>query len=153
MTRGPQKIEVRISQSITNRGILQPVKVAGTEQEFHIHLGEKVLFNSLGIQDWILWISEFRRKSQAKIILHECSVVMVRQINMLSDFLPNNSEIESFFVPYVSNVTGESKNLLFKKGIDFTVAGVSDPEVLDSQGNKMERDIIDKTYFKVINRR
>jgi hypothetical protein len=141
---------VNIQKSILERGVLKPLNISPTQTEVQIFLDENVLFNSMGIQEWIMWLSPIAKDPSKKLTLFKCPVVMVRQINMLKDFLPKNASIQSFFVPYFSEKSGETKCVLFTRGQEFIGSELKPPVVKDSTGDLMEMDVVETSYFRFL---
>lgn len=105
--------------------------------------------NSCGIREWIKWIRTAPTGSQ--IIYRKCPKVIVDQINMVAGFLPENGKVESFYVPYYSDASGNEKMILFKEGVEFKGNEVFPPgEVKDDSGEVMEMDVIEAKYFKFL---
>lgn len=120
-------------------------------QEIVLDLASVKTINSCGIREWIDWIKT--AESAQKITYKNCPKVIVDQINMVEGFLPVNGKVESFFVPYYSEDSGEEKNILFRHGIEFTDHEITPPSgVQDSEGHEMEMDIIEGKYFKFLAR-
>ncbi len=105
--------------------------------------------NSCGIREWIKWLSTAK---SSKIIFSKCPKIIVDQINMVDSFLPSNGQVESFYVPYFNEDSGEEKNILFTRDIEFSKESLKPPVVKDSIGNDMEMDIIESKYFKFLNK-
>lgn len=117
-------------------------------QQIEVDLINVKSINSCGIREWIKWLSSAK---EAKIAFKQCPKVIVDQMNMVDGFLPTNGFVESFFVPYYSDATGEEKNVLFRNGIEFNQQGsVQAPTIQDSKGTEMEMDVIESKYFKFI---
>ena len=131
---------------------LPPLPDPNSIQFLEIYLSENVNFNSYGIKDWINWLKPFSNKDGICIQLHHCPSTVVYLINIMIDFLPKNGELISFYVPYYSQETDETQNILFKKGHQFLEDKLIEPEVKDSAGNLMEMDIVPSTFFKFLNR-
>lgn len=112
---------------------------------------EKVsAINSVGIREWIKWSKSLAGVSAIEV--HHCPKVVVDQVNMVAGFLPPNAKVQSFYVPYYSEDSGEEEMVLFKRGEHFDENGVNPPEGLkDSDGNEMEIDVIEAKYFKFLN--
>lgn len=107
--------------------------------------------NSCGIREWIGWVSPL---TTTKITFRNCPKIIVDQINMIDGFLPKHAVVESFYVPYYSDETGEEKLVLFNLGKEYTEAGLkTPPAVTDSQGNAMELDVIEGKYFRFLGKR
>lgn len=105
--------------------------------------------NSCGIREWIKWIRT--APDGAKITYRNCPKVIVDQINMVAGFLPDNAKVESFYVPYYSEDSGNEKMVLFKEGKEFSGGQVNPPaEVKDDGGAVMEMDVIEAKYFKFL---
>ena len=111
---------------------------------------EKVsAINSCGIREWIKWIEG--AAGAEKITYKNCPKVIVDQINMVAGFLPTNGFVESFYVPYYSEDSGEEKMVLFSHGAEFSGSEVNPPaNITDSDGVEMEMDIIESKYFKFL---
>lgn len=107
--------------------------------------------NSLGVRNFHSWI---HRMSFRRLRLFYCPRVFINQVNLVEAFLPKRAEIESFFVPFHSEATGEEAMVLFTKFLEYKkVDGrvvLSIPEVLDSKGVKMELDAFANQYFKFL---
>lgn len=105
--------------------------------------------NSCGIREWIKWIRT--APGNAAVVYKNCPKVIVDQINMVTGFLPDNGKVESFYVPYYSDASGDEKMILFKEGAEFKGGDINPPsEVKDSSGEVMEMDVIEAKYFKFL---
>lgn len=106
--------------------------------------------NSSGVKAWVHWTSTLRRFN---IFLENCPSFMVIQFGQVGGFLTDNMTIGSFSVPYFSEATTETKNILFRKGAEYMDDGtINWPEVKDSNGNPMEVDAIEQQYFAFLRR-
>lgn len=106
--------------------------------------------NSIGIRFWIKWIH-----SNPGVAFHfkNCPVCIVNQINNVSEFMPSGTTIESFFVPYYSDFTGEEIHELYVENRDYQRGQVVKiKEITDSAGNPMEVDIYAQKYFKFLSK-
>ncbi len=107
--------------------------------------------NSCGIREWIKWMQ--KAESVSSIVFKNCPKIIVDQMNMVEGFFPNNAKVDSFYVPYYSDETGEERNILFESNKEFTGSNLKLPDqVKDSEGNEMEIDVIETKYFKFISR-
>lgn len=108
--------------------------------------------NSCGIREWIKWIKTIPGNSE--ITYRKCPKVIVDQINMVAGFLPDNASVESFYVPYFSEDSGNEKMVLFQKGKEFSDNGVDAPEEFTDEetGEELEMDVIESKYFKFLNK-
>ncbi len=117
-------------------------------ERVELNLGQVKGINSCGIRDWIKWISS---AGSAQMVYVECPKIIVDQINMVQGFLPPGGIVQSFYVPYYSEQSGEEKNILFTLGNEFSSNGINPPTgIKDGDGNEMEMDIIEAKYFKFI---
>jgi hypothetical protein len=152
------KFEINIDKSSADF----KVKITGTIDEdvdFNAHalagassvtllLGAIKSINSCGIREWIKWLGS---AGSATVTYVECPKIIVDQINMVQGFLPAGGKIQSFYVPYYNDDSGEEKNILFALGKEFTESSLTPPgEVLDSSGKPMEMDVVESKYFKFI---
>jgi hypothetical protein len=115
-----------------------------------IYLGPKVVFNSSGIRDWIRWLAPASTQANLTIQLYECPESFIQLVNMISDFIPKNSEIISFYVPFYSEHTRETKRALLTRGHDFFEEKYSLPEMKDKNGNLMEIDVDNGKFFRFL---
>ncbi len=107
--------------------------------------------NSCGIREWIKWIKT--TPAQTQLVYKNCPKVIVDQINMVAGFLPENGRVESFFVPYYAESSGEEKMILFQRGKEFKDNGELMPPSgvkSDKSGEEMEIDVIESKYFKFL---
>ncbi|WP_413558521.1 hypothetical protein [Bdellovibrio sp. HCB209] len=119
--------------------------------DLNLDLKDLISINSLGIRNFHSWI--YSIECQRLRLLH-CPRVFVNQMNLVDGFLPPKTEIESFFVPYFSEKTGEETSVLFTNFLEFKkVDGklkLNFPQVLDSKGVPMEIDVIGEQYFRFL---
>jgi hypothetical protein len=111
---------------------------------------EKVTaINSVGIREWIKWMKGF--PSSVQLAVRRCPKIIVDQINMVAGFLPTATTIQSFYVPYYSDSSGNEKMVLFENGKEFRDGELFPPaEVKDDSGEVMEMDVIEAKYFKFL---
>lgn len=122
----------------------------GSANEIKIDLEKVSAINSCGIREWIKWIRT--APSSSKIVYSNCPKVIVDQINMVAGFLPDNAKVESFYVPYYSEDSGNEKMVLFREGNEFSGGDVKAPEEIKDEetGDTMEMDVIEAKYFKFL---
>lgn len=115
-----------------------------------LDLDSVTAINSCGIREWIKWIRT--APSGAVVVYKKCPKVIVDQINMVSGFLPDNGKVESFYVPYYSDETGNEKMVLFSEGAEFKQGDLFPPDAVkdDETGEEMEMDVIEAKYFKFL---
>jgi anti-anti-sigma regulatory factor len=138
---------VEIEGSIDEDAVFDSVdlSVAG---KIMIDLGKVNSINSCGIREWVKWLRE--KKEGNEISLRKCPKVIVDQINMVSGFLPDGANVESFYVPFYNEETDNEKFVLFTKGKEYSDSEVNVPEVKDDDGTDMELDVIEAKYFKFL---
>lgn len=127
--------------------------VVNPEFDLHIDLKDLTAINSLGIRNFNQWIHNIKCK---KLIFFYCPRSFINQLNLVNGCIPPRSEIDSFFVPFYSEETGEDANVLFTKYLEYIKDNdkivLRPPQVTDSQGNKMEYDILADQYFRFLNK-
>lgn len=123
----------------------------GFVTEVDINFDRVTSINSKGIKKWIEWISRFSKGTEVRF--HKVPKVIIDQINMVMDFLPENGAVKSFYVPYFSDESGEERVVLVTFGKDYDNVSISMPEVKDSRGNVMYPDVHERKYFSFLKRK
>jgi hypothetical protein len=119
------------------------------ESSVIVDLGEVTAINSVGIREWIKWTKTF--PEGCHLTVRNCPKIIIDQINMVQGFLPTDTKIESFFVPYYSEASGVEKMVLFMRGREYHNGKISPPAaVKDDGGEVMEMDVIESKYFKFV---
>ena len=115
----------------------------------HLNFGSLTMLNSMGIRELMLWISSAPR---ANFTYSECTPLMVKQMNIVRDFLIPRGKVQSFYVPYCLP-NGKNRRLqLFTRGVEFGDSGlIKIPEVKDDTGVVLEPDIDEVLYFRFLN--
>lgn len=115
-----------------------------------VDLQQVSAINSCGIREWVKWVRT--APVGIEMVFKNCPKVIVDQANMVSGFLPENSVVESFYVPYFCEESGAEKMVLFTKGKEFGDGQLNPPESVkcDESGQEMEMDVIEAKYFKFI---
>jgi len=143
-----ETLHVKLKGSIDEDAILSNISFDDA-QKIILELGQISSINSCGIREWIKWLKS--APSGAAITYRECPKVIVDQINMVSGFLPEGAVVESFYVPYFNESTGNEKMVLFRSGQEFGSSNVNPPaEVKDENGELMEMDVLEAKYFRFI---
>ena len=64
------------------------------------------------------------------------------------------AKVESFYVPYFSEDSGNEKMVLLEEGKDFNGGEVTAPDEFTDEetGDEMEMDVIESKYFKFLNK-
>ncbi|WP_295901134.1 hypothetical protein [uncultured Bdellovibrio sp.] len=122
--------------------------------DLNIDLKDLKSINSLGIRNFHAWIHRIQCQ---RLRLFYCPRPFINQMNLVEGFLPDKAEIESFFVPYYSERTGEDAMVLYTKYLEYKKSDdgkvvLSFPEMQDSEGNKMELDIFKDQYFRFLDK-
>ena len=121
-------------------------------QKINLNLENIKGINSCGIREWIKWMSTSKINQQ--IIFKKCPKIIVDQINMVEGFLPLHAKVQSFYVPYYAEESGEEKSILFEEGNHFSGTQLKPPaQVLDSTGQSMEMDVLENKYFKFLQKK
>ncbi len=118
------------------------------EKSIRFDFSKVTTINSMGIRYWISWIH-----NNPGVVFHfrNCPVCIVDQINNVSDFMPSGTTIESFYVPFYSEFTGEEKHELYVLKRDYNQGQLAKvKEIKDSQNNPMEIDVYPQKYFKFL---
>jgi len=133
---------------LINESFLQKSLRVPANKKVIIDFSKVTSINSLGIRHWIQWL---RTYPNSKYIFHSCPQCVVEQMNSVVGFLPQHCTIESFFVPYYSEESGEEVQVLYKLNKDyFENKAVTPKEMYDSHGKKMELDTYPQKYFKFL---
>lgn len=104
--------------------------------------------NSVGTRSWCLWLQRFRAPVQISMV--RCPVIMVKSFSSVKSFLTDRCTIDSFYVPFYSEKTGERKDFLAVRGSHFGETEIKLPELKDSAGDLMEIDVIPELYLLFI---
>jgi hypothetical protein len=121
----------------------------GSSTSVALDLDGVTAINSVGIREWIKWVKTMPASVQLSV--RRCPKIIVDQINMVAGFLPQGTTVESFYVPYYSDGSGNEKMVLFTNGKEFKGGELFAPsEVKDEGGEEMEMDVIEAKYFKFL---
>ena len=111
-----------------------------------LHLAELKTFNSVGIREWINFVSKL--SSAGTLIFKECSVPMIDQINMVPESLGNGS-VESFYAPYYCDCGQEINKLVVTNEYDEQLKNSIAPSFECSNCHKeLEFDALEESYFQ-----
>jgi hypothetical protein len=143
-----EEMTVTLQGHIDEDATFNAVDLSGANKVV-VDLDGVTAINSCGIREWVKWIRT--APPAAAIVYRKCPKVIVDQINMVAGFLPENGKVESFYVPYYNDDTGNEKMVLFKEGAEFKGNEVFAPsDVKDESGGAMEMDVIEAKYFKFL---
>lgn len=142
------ELKITLSGHVDEDATFGSVDLAGANKVV-VELDGVTAINSCGIREWIKWIRT--APPTAAVVYRNCPKVIVDQINMVAGFLPETGKVESFYVPYYCDESGNEKMILFKEGTEFKGNEVFPPaEVKDESGEAMEMDVIEAKYFKFL---
>ena len=142
---------------------IQKIDVGGRIDEncdfrrYTFSVAEKVIFdfdkiemiNIHGIKKWLQWIQTTFQRSELSFV--HCPPCIVDQFNTIKGFLPPQSNVESFYVPYYNSKSDQKKNILFRKNFEFKDGKIFPPDlVTDDKGEDMEIDVIEEKYFSFL---
>jgi ABC-type transporter Mla MlaB component len=117
--------------------------------DLRIDLGGVTHINSIGVRTWCEWIN--KQSGRNKVIIEKSPMTMTKQFSMVKGFIAANVTVTSFYVPYFSSGTDERRDYLFRLGHEYDAKGVlTMPVVKDSNGQPMEMDVFENTYFKFL---
>jgi hypothetical protein len=106
--------------------------------------------NSAGTMLWVKWLGNQRRCKS--ISLRKCKPALVKVFNLVQGSIPENTTVESFFVPYFNEATSEKREVLLQVGTDFKMGEM--PKIrakLETNGKVYELDVTPQTYFAFLN--
>lgn len=110
-----------------------------------LNLKKITLINSCGIREWV----EFQKNNFdfKNVIYQECSQVIVEQMNIVSGFIHQNGQIESFYAPYYNEKMDKEVKILIKPS---DVIDGKAPSQKNSDGVELEFDDIEAQYFNFL---
>ena len=141
------ELSIDIQGSI-NETFLQKTVRLSPGKEIIIDFEKVASINSLGIRYWIQWLRTYPSSS---FIFRNCPQCIIDQMNAVADFMPQQCLVESFFVPYFSEGTGEERRVLYKINEDYKIGLI--PKIkteMDSEGHVMQLDVYPQKYFRFI---
>jgi anti-anti-sigma regulatory factor len=137
------ELVVKLMGHVDEDATFNSVELTGASKVV-VDLDGVTAINSCGIREWIKWIRT--AGSGSAVVYRNCPKVIVDQINMAA-----GGKVESFYVPYYSDASGNEKMILFRDGQEFKGNEVFPPaEVKDDSGEVMEMDVIEAKYFKFL---
>jgi len=110
-----------------------------------IDLSKIVALNSYGVR---VWINAFTKFSDREFLFRKVPSVIINQINMISNFLPKNSRIESYYAPYYCEECDVEEDVLY-----YTDEGPFSikEEICKKCGSELEFDELEDEYFLFLN--
>ncbi len=114
-----------------------------------IDLEKLVYINSIGIRKWIRWMQDVATLPQIEIL--HCPVIFVKNLSSIRGMVGANTRVESFYVPYYSEASGERRNVLFRRGIEFLDDGtIKVADTLTLENEVLEIDVVEDIYFSFL---
>jgi anti-anti-sigma regulatory factor len=114
-----------------------------------INVGEVERINSCGVRDWVNWLGKIE-KSNANVILVECSPAIVAQINLVHNFTGGGA-VKSFFAPYFCPACDLEKVLLIEAAEMSSQGTPSAPTCrCDECDGVMDFDDMEESYFAFV---
>lgn len=110
-----------------------------------LDLDKVTLINSCGIREWIRFIQ--RMEKQETVVYRQVPKVFINQMNIVKGFITKNAKVESFYAPYFDEDNDiEIDKLIFTEQVVESQA----PVFMNEQGNELEFDAFESTYFKFL---
>ena len=114
--------------------------------------------NSVGIREWLNWITPIASKSQ--VTMKNCPKTLVFQFNMVEGFLPKGSLVQSMYVPFFCEKCDLEENVLFEVGKEIKVTGSNVTVDFDLEKIKpckeasceLSMDVTEAKYFHFLKR-
>lgn len=138
--------KVELNGYVNETADFSPVKVTPV---MRIALKNVTGLNSVGTRTWCKWMQSLA--SCNEIWLESCPILFVKAFNQVMGALPANAVVQSFLVPYFSESTGESQEVLYVLGQDYNMKGsYKIKDIKDSNGQSMEVDVVLDVYLSFI---
>ncbi|MBK7843348.1 MAG: hypothetical protein IPJ71_06570 [Bdellovibrionales bacterium] len=152
---GPNHPTAKIIGNIGERIDLYGMPLSGID-ELTIDFKKVNYINSIGVKNWINWISRVPKKLKLNLI--NCIPAVINQLNSVTGFIPANGVVESFFIPYACDKCGHEELSLAKRGTSYEYPALSRPPkhlvpeniVCPKCGEKMEMDMLPMRYFSFL---
>jgi hypothetical protein len=142
-----EKVQIDIIGSVDENFNLFTKEIPKTGKlEFSLQALKSI--NSTGIREWIKLMQSIQG---AQLSFSNCPKIFIDQVNMVSGFIPTNSKIISFYVPYYNEDADKEYLALYKLGEDFTSNSVRvQDQYKDESGTVFDLDVVKLKYFKFI---
>lgn len=113
--------------------------------------------NSHSIQTWMIWMRQFDSRQQ--FVFKNVPQRVVDIINMVDEFLPLESTVESFYVPYECDKCAHEEFVLVHRGKEFIERTEKSPAKMlfakelncPQCKSAMKISVIEKKYFQFLN--
>lgn len=111
--------------------------------------------NSVGVKNWVSWISRIPRN--VHIEFHQCPALIVAQVNMVVGFIPTGGTVESLTAPLICEDCNVEKMIELTRGKEYQYATkdgpgqVTLPEIPCNKCKQpMTLDAIEAKFFNFI---
>jgi anti-anti-sigma regulatory factor/predicted RNA-binding Zn-ribbon protein involved in translation (DUF1610 family) len=118
-----------------------PELIEALADTVHIDLAEVEQVNSCGVREWILFVRALDRSGRT-VVLTRCSPVMVRQLNMISNFAAG-ATVRSVMLPYYCEACGAEHTTVF----ELTDGEIAVESPCPECGEVAEFDDLPETYL------
>ena len=149
---GREKLVMRVSGKLNETAEFDMIRLPKSNS-LEIDLVDLTFINSMGIRIFKDWVHKLE---VPELRFSYCPRIFIDQVNMVAEFIPKGSKIQSFYVPYYNEHSDEEKNVLFIRDEHFKLEDgepeINPPAVKDSKGQDMEIDILPEKYFAFIKR-
>jgi hypothetical protein len=141
---------IKFSGVLESEGLLTTVHVDSMDSVI-IDLSAFKGMNSSGAREFIKWGSRLRNPA---ISFVHCPKFFIDFVNSVPGFMPANSKIDSFYVPYYSEESSEEEMILFERGFSYGFETgkleIFWPEVKDTRGVLMSPDVVEAKFFRFL---
>lgn len=113
-----------------------------------IDLSEVTRVNSTGVRTWI----QAMTRNKIRLVLTDCSPVVVEQFSMISEFIGKEGYVESFYALFVCDACEHEEQQLFHVGKDVEVGEIPElaEKICPDCGEVMECEHNEETYFSFL---
>ncbi len=119
LKREKNEITIEVEGALTENTSFPNIDIDGVNKII-FNLDRVVRVNSLGISLWLMFFRKLLDQfPQIDLEFVKCPTVVVEQFNIVKEFLPTNSCVSSFYVPYFSSETNKTKFVLYENGKDY----------------------------------
>lgn len=152
---GPKHPKALIVGNIGERIDLYGMPLEGID-ELTIDFEKVNYINSIGVKNWINWMSRIPKKLRVHFV--NCIPAIVNQLNSVVGFISESGIVESFFVPFACDHCGREDRLVVERGKAFEYPSPTNPprhvvpENITCQkcGKEMEMDMLPMRYFSFL---
>lgn len=147
---GTSPAVLRMSGKINENADLELIKI-DPAVPLEIDLVGVTAINSLGLRSLRAF---FLSLKNPVIQCSFCPRSFVDQLVIVRDLLPPHAKVISFYVPYYDEDSGEAKDVLFTRGVEYSVKDgnvtLNLPKVTMDSGKEMEIDVVTSRYFSFL---